>query len=87
MTLYGLIATFMICMTIAVCVWLLIKYPITILFRKHLTIKNEQDPMQQDNAALEEQLNPKKETNGMDDLISAVNDLMGIQTQEDNLNE
>ena len=92
MTLFGFLGTIIICGTLIALPVILHKYPLSIRIKKHIigeTVPTDTTE-KVDNAAIEESLNDYHKTQqeqGMDSLISAVNDLMGIQiTKEDDVN-
>lgn len=94
MTIFGFFATIVICITLVAIVLLLHKYPITILTRKHVTVKQDElDKViteKPDNTEIEKALNQHYQTRkdqGMDALISAANALMGIQTTEEDVTD
>lgn len=87
MTVFGFLATIVICGTVAASIPLLHKFPITVRTHKKITVdKPAVTTEKPDNTAIEEELNKIHEAQndqGMDNLIAAVNELMGIQTAEE----
>ena len=89
MTIYGFFATIIICATVLGGVWLLSKFPFTINIR---TIKATEAPkaapvpVEKKTEVKEEAKNDKDKpvaTVSMDAVIKAANELMGIQSTEE----
>lgn len=82
MTIYGLIAAVFICATCIICVALITTQAIKV----HITHETIEQP---NPVYVPEPVEPEEDTKditvrGMDAVISAVNDLMGITTEEPN---
>lgn len=83
MTVFGFLATIFICGTVCFCCWWTSKKPITFRFIRSTEVKSNKESVVTKEENVSHETNPKEkpvDLVSMDAVISAANELMGIET-------
>ena len=83
MTVFGFLATIVLCLTAVTIVCILIKHPMHTHVHQYLHQVHEGEETVEKSEALEEEV-VDNEAKQMDAVIAAVNELMGIETEDNN---